>query len=478
MSNPKLFISYSWSSHDHEKLVLQIATELTESGVDVILDKWDLKEGYDAYAFMEKMVTDPEINKVAIISDRTYAEKADGRSGGVGTETQIISREVYEKQEQDKFVVVVTERDESGKAHLPTYYKSRIYIDLSEPDGYAENFEKLLRWIYNKPLYVKPEVGKVPSFLEVNESVSLGTSSAFKRSIDAIKNDKSTASGCFDEYLSLFSENLERFRVHDVEGEIDDAIISNIESFLPSRNEYIQLIIAVAQYKPMPEFSERIHRFIESLIPYMYRPEHLTSYNHWEFDNYKFVVHELFLYTLAVFLKYERFELASPLLMQQYFVGGRSEYGRDTMISFENIRQYMESLEYRNKRLETRRSSLRADLLKERCLGTGLDFRFLMQADFVAFMRAEISASDDYSRWWPETLLYLGHYGSSFEIFARAKSKKYFDRVKTVLGIDSPDDLAEVLESYKKDRSRLPRWEKNSFSPSALLGYESLGKLP
>lgn len=478
MSNPKLFISYSWSSHDHEQLVLQIATELTESGVDVILDKWDLKEGHDAYAFMEKMVTDPEINKVAIISDRNYAEKADGRSGGVGTETQIISREVYEKQEQDKFVVVVTDRDESGKAHLPTYYKSRIYIDLSEPDSYAENFEKLLRWIYNKPLYVKPEVGKAPSFLEENEFVSLGTSSAFKRAIDAIRNDKSTASGCFDEYLILFSENLERFRVHDVEGEIDDAITSNIESFIPSRNEYIQLMIAVAQYKPVPEFSERIHRFIESLIPYMDRPEHLTSYNRWEFDNYKFIVHELFLYTLAVLLKYERFELASPLLMQQYFVGGRSEYGRDTMIGFEYIRQYMESLEYRNKRLETRRLSLRADLLKERCHGTGLDFRFLMQADFVAFMRAEIAASDDYSRWWPETLLYLGHYGSSFEIFARAKSKKYFDRVKTVLGVDSPDDLAEVLESYKQGRRRLPRWEMNSFSPSALLGYESLDTLP
>ncbi|MGK7908755.1 MAG: hypothetical protein AB4040_16225 [Synechococcus sp.] len=424
------------------------------------------------------MVNDPEIEKVAIFSDKTYTKKADGRSGGVGTETQIISREVYEKQEQDKFVVVVTERDESGKAYLPTYYKSRIYIDLSEPDSYADNFEKLLRWIYNKPLYVKPEVGKKPSFLEESETVSLGTSSAFKRAIDSIKNNKSTASGCFEEYLSLFSENLERFRVHDVEGEIDDAITDNIEAFIPARNEYIQLIIAVSQYKPVPEFAERIHRFIESLIPYMERPEHITSYNRWEFDNYKFIVHELFLYTLAVFLRYEHFEMASPLLMQQYFVSGRSEYCRDTMIGFENIRQYMKSLEHRNKRLEKRRLSLRADLLKERCHGTGIDFRFLMQADFIAFMRAEISASDGSRKWRPETLLYLGDYGSSFEIFARAKSKKYFDRVKILLGIDSPTDLTEILESYQQDRRRLPHWDFNSFSPSALLGYESLATLP
>ena len=100
MKTPKLFISYSWSNPVHEQWVLDLATELRESGVDVILDKWDLKEGHDAIAFMEKMVNDPEIKKVAIIADEVYVAKADGRKGGVGTETQIISQEVYEKQDQ------------------------------------------------------------------------------------------------------------------------------------------------------------------------------------------------------------------------------------------------------------------------------------------------------------------------------------------------------------------------------------------
>lgn len=126
--NPKLFISYSWSNPDHQQWVIDLATQLRESGVDVILDKWDLKEGYDALAFMEKMVTDPKIKKVAIICNRVYAEKADGRSGGVGTETQIISPEIYEKEDQNKFVAILTEKDENGKPYLPTYYKSRIYI--------------------------------------------------------------------------------------------------------------------------------------------------------------------------------------------------------------------------------------------------------------------------------------------------------------------------------------------------------------
>jgi hypothetical protein len=89
--HPKLFISYSWSTPDHQQWVLDLATVLRNDGVDVILDKWDLKEGNDAYAFMEKMVTDPSIKKVALISDKKYTEKADNREGGVGAETQIIT---------------------------------------------------------------------------------------------------------------------------------------------------------------------------------------------------------------------------------------------------------------------------------------------------------------------------------------------------------------------------------------------------
>ena len=37
-------------------------------GIYVVLDKWELKEGQDKYAFMERCVNDPEISKVLIMS--------------------------------------------------------------------------------------------------------------------------------------------------------------------------------------------------------------------------------------------------------------------------------------------------------------------------------------------------------------------------------------------------------------------------
>lgn len=387
MEPPKLFISYSWSNPSHEQWVLELSTQLRESGVDVILDKWDLKEGHDAVASMGKMVTDPEIKKVAIITDEIYAAKADGRAGVVGTETQIISKEVYEKQAQDKFVAVVSQKDEDGNPHLPTYYKSRIYIDLSEPDKYGENFEKLIRWIFDKPLYIKPEIGKKPIFLDESETISLGTTASFKRTLDAIKNNRAYATGALDEYLNMFYENLERFRIEKSDEEFDDAVVKNIKTFLPYRNEAIQLFIGISQYAPTEENIQKLHRFFERLISYMHRPEHLSQWGEWDFNNFIFIVHELFLYAVAVLIKHERFEQASYLLEQRYYLPGNSDYGRDAMVSFIVFGKYMYSLEHRNKRLGLRRLSVRAYLLKERSSGVGVEFRHLLQADFVLFIR-------------------------------------------------------------------------------------------
>ncbi|MBF8999768.1 SEFIR domain-containing protein [Vibrio nitrifigilis] len=474
MEHPKLFISYCWSTPEHEQWVIDIATELTDSGVHVILDKWDLKEGHDAFAFMEKMVTDPSVKKVVMICDESYASRADGRSGGVGTETQIISREVYEDQEQDKFVAIIPSRDENGHAFLPAYYKSRIYIDLSEPDKYSENFERLLRWIYDKPLYTRPEIGTPPVFLEETDAVSLGTSTTQKRALSAIKEGKSFASGALDEYLQTFSSNLERFRITEVQSEFDDSVVKNIDNFLPFRNEYISIILSISQYSATEENIHKIHRFFESLLPYMDKPSDVTSWKDTDFDNFKFIIHELFLYTVAILLKNELFGLTGKLLSQQYYIEGKVQYGQSAMCGYYVFREYIKSLEHRNKRLKLNRLSVHADLLKERVKGSGLDFKHLMQADFLLFIRADLHKDNYYTDWFPDTLLYLGHFNNSFEIFARSSSSAYFEKVKEALGISDISKLSDLLEDYAKHPQNLPRWLHHSFSPKALLGYEHL----
>lgn len=105
---PKVFISYSWSNDD---ITMALAERLMSHGVEVILDKWDLKEGQDKYAFMEQCVNNPEVDRVLIVCDQKYADKANNREGGVGDETVIISTEIYGKVNQEKFIPIITECD-------------------------------------------------------------------------------------------------------------------------------------------------------------------------------------------------------------------------------------------------------------------------------------------------------------------------------------------------------------------------------
>ncbi len=363
---PKIFISYSWSTRSHEEWVLGLATELCENGVDVVLDKWDLQEGQDAHAFMEQMVKDPKIKKVAIVSDRLYAEKADDRSGGVGTETQILTPEIYSAQDQTKFVAVLPERDKEGKPYLPTYYKSRVYIDLSSPDLYGSNFEQLLRWIFDKPLYVKPKLGNPPKLSIDDLPVTLQTTSLHRRALKAVRENDPQYSIAISDYFQLFSENLELFRIVKDERDFDEKVVQSIEAFLPYLNEIIGIFKALAKYQPNIESWDSMHHFLESILPYTFRPEEVKQWQRHDFDNFKFIVHELFLNAIAILAKHLRFDGILHLVQSYYYLPENIRDEQNPMVPFSVFREPLESLKRLNERKNLRLISYHSTLLNER----------------------------------------------------------------------------------------------------------------
>lgn len=482
IKTPKLFVSYSWTTPEYEDWILNLATELRESGVDVILDKWDLKEGDDANAFMERMVTDESVDKVLIVCDRKYAEKADRRSGGVGTETQIISAKVYESVEQSKFVLVVAERDDKGKAYLPTYYTGRIYIDLCDDDNYSKNFEQLIRWVYDKPLHIKPKLGNRPVFLTEGDTLSLETNVVFRRAIDAVKNGKNYADGAVAEYFQTYASNLENFRLQSnmTKQDLDDLIVENIDLFIPYRNQFIELLNVLAKYREVEFVGDQIHNFFESTIPYLYSERGFNNYRDWEYDNYRFILEELFLYSLAVLLMHEKFISASFLILLDYYNEILYQELREKQQDFNIFQNYLDSLEYRNKnKSETKWLSLHANILKERCTGISVKFHHVQQADFILFLLSSKNCIEKnnltyYSRWHPKTLIYTDSYRGSFEIFRKAESKRYFDKLKCIFNVDKKEELSPIFEAFKERNLTVPQWGFNSIHPSYLANFDNL----
>lgn len=77
---PKVFISYSWSSSGHQEFVRGLADRLISDGVNVVLDQYDLKEGQDKIPFMEKMVVDETITHVLLLGGKDSLDTKKGHN--------------------------------------------------------------------------------------------------------------------------------------------------------------------------------------------------------------------------------------------------------------------------------------------------------------------------------------------------------------------------------------------------------------
>lgn len=479
MSAVKVFISYSWSSTDHEDWVLQLATELRENGVDAILDKWDLKEGNEANAFMEKMVTDPEISKVVIVSDKLYTEKSDARAGGAGTEAQIISSEIFSKQDQSKFVVVARELKDDGSPYLPAYYTSRIFIDFTDSNEFGASFDKLLRWIANVPINKKPELGSLPKYIsEPENAVFLATGAVKRRAIEGLRNATKFSYAATNEYFDKFLSELEKFRLPSDIAPESEGFLENFQSFLPYRDEYLEIVRAISDYTVEPKYIELIHTFFERFHEFSYPPKSFTSYSDIDFDNFKFFVGELFLHTCATLIAAQRFEAFNHLVSTPYYSAYWAERSADAMISFAEFRKHLRSLEIRKQRLELNRVSLSADFLHDRAGILVTDFRKLMEVDFLLHLRSKQTPIIDGLPWHPDTLVYLGNNQRAFEIFERSRSRQYFEKIRPLLGNVTKEGFCELIENLSATPIKFPGSYYSPINPVTLTGVQRLCTLP
>lgn len=159
-NHPVVFISYSWDDTNHEEWVLKLATRLqSDFGIEVILDKWEMKLGKPLPHFMEHAITDSQ--RVICVMTPNYKKKTDKLSGGVGVEYSIISSEIQKDVRTDKFIPLFR----SGNMDdIPTFLAGRDFIDMRNNAEFDTRIKDLARDIWNEPKYKKPVLGAKPKF--------------------------------------------------------------------------------------------------------------------------------------------------------------------------------------------------------------------------------------------------------------------------------------------------------------------------
>ncbi len=136
----KVFISYSHDSSEHKQWVSELAEKLRRSGVDAILDQWELTLDEDSTQFMESGVRDSD--RVLVICTDSYVRKANSGEDGVGYEPTIVTKGIVENIGINKFIPII--RQTLWEEKTPTFLQKQVSIDFTDDEQFDAKFEELL----------------------------------------------------------------------------------------------------------------------------------------------------------------------------------------------------------------------------------------------------------------------------------------------------------------------------------------------
>lgn len=447
IKKPKIFISYCWTTKQHEHWVVELATRLLGDGIQVLLDKWDLKEGQDIYNFMESMVKADDVDKVLVICDKGYKDKADERVGGVGTESQIISPEIYKDANQEKFIPIIAERDGDGNVCVPVFMSSRKYIDLSNEDNYEEQYTALLRNLYKQPEMTKPTLGNPPKFLFESSPVMYKTSAIIKQLESAYLRNHQIIDGLKMQFTEEFINQLELFRIKvtsENRQAFDDVVIKAIHDMLPLRDDFISFVELECRFNNID--IDRYITLFEQLMQYISPIEPMNQWTDLDFDNYKFFIRELFLYFNCILLHNGQYKAMAEILSSTYLY--RYKFNAELRTSnYGSFDSYIISLdEVRKQRLNSNRISHTADEIVSRATSK-YKKRILVDMDLLLFYLGQMIYQAD---WFPRTYVFSDY--NKNEFLQRLQSKRFFEKVKCIFRVTNADELKKMMKMIPKER--------------------------
>ncbi|MEZ4839360.1 toll/interleukin-1 receptor domain-containing protein [Flavobacterium sp.] len=456
--NKKVFISYSWGTKEHQEWVVNLGKRLMNDTIDVVLDKWSLKEGNDIFHFMESMVKADDIYRVLVICDKNYKSKSDNRDGGVGTETQIITPEIYSNQKQDKFIPLVRERDEEESPYLPIYLSSRKYIDFSKEEYFEDSYEELLRNILDAPSIPKPKLGdKVPLYITESAVNNTQTNSIVRTLENQLNKNPEKLNSYVEHFLESFLESMWEFEIKGgsvVNDKYGEDLIENIKSFKVLREDFISFLLIIVK----PEYDldvDILINFFEKKNLYSRPRGGASSWSPNNYENFSIFFQEFFIYTIAICLKRKNYELIGELLYSKYYhnnlyIGKRESKRFTELYSFKtNLENYIQV----KFNMLTGFGHLVITNLSDKVTKNEV-----ILADLICHYIGDLykTINDYKDSWFPSTYVYRGDY-YDFEIFDKLSSKRHFEKVKPIFNVETIEEFKELINNYKDSKKGVDR---------------------
>ena len=455
---PKVFISYSWTSQEYKEQVLDIADRLIkEDGVEVIIDEYDLKQGQDVVAFMEKLRNDDSITHVLVMCDNAYVSKADGRTKGVGIEAQIISPDVYKEVGQTRVLPIVMERSQDGEPFLPTFLQSRLYFDFSSPESMHREWERLGRHLWNKPMRTKPSKGGEPKYLnETSGGHFVGLKSTWERLRIALHDDKPKMAVLRHDLLDIFEEELTALMVPTASAASGEGSMEFWESCLRVQNEAREILLDWTLTESRIDPSRAV---VSCIIPLLERinaipriKEDAAGPHPAAVDAMAVFGYEMSLYCIACLIEVDSATTLRSLLAQPFTDRSRNKDRLYTNLA--EFFHYSKFMDFWNREQQSKWISPIAHRMFERCAHPKLNKAKLIEAEALVFM---VNVLEN-TRWYPYTAVYAS-YGTKFPWFLKARFSSNPDRLAVLTGMSSWKEVRDKFVAEFQSLTRNANYE-------------------
>lgn len=149
-SSPSCFISYAWGDAAEERWVdRQLASDLRNAGVDVILDRWHNKPGANIARFIERI---DRADFVLLVGTPRLKRKYDSTTSDpvVTAELKLINQRLMLREPQSEHVIPLLRKGRASTA-FPPLVKSSVYVDFRDDGHYFARMFDLLLTLYQIP---------------------------------------------------------------------------------------------------------------------------------------------------------------------------------------------------------------------------------------------------------------------------------------------------------------------------------------
>ncbi len=161
---PKVFISYSRDSAEHNQRVLQLANALRNHGIDVELDQYHVRPPRGWAHWCAERLRPEQSDFVLMICTETYLARIENRvhadeGRGVFWEGSLVFSYVYNDKENLRFIPVLLPGSDGRHIPQPLHNHTRYRVEDFSLD--SAGYEVLYRELTGQPAVSKPPLGDI-----------------------------------------------------------------------------------------------------------------------------------------------------------------------------------------------------------------------------------------------------------------------------------------------------------------------------